>query len=96
MTIISGVARSARGALGVVDRLLAWPVRLLLVVYKRVMSPVLPPACRFVPTCSEYGQVAYAERGFLVGSVLTAGRIARCHPWCEGGHDPVPMGGHQS
>ena len=76
-----------------VDRVLAWPLIGVLRLYKRLVSPVLPPACRFVPTCSEYGMEAYASRGFMIGSLLTARRVACCHPWCDGGHDPVPQGG---
>ena len=84
------MARGALAALAGVDRLVAWPFRALLVGYKRLASPLLPPACRFVPTCSEYSRQAYADRGFVWGSLLTLRRVTRCHPWCEGGHDPVP------
>ncbi|MDP6944626.1 MAG: membrane protein insertion efficiency factor YidD, partial [Myxococcota bacterium] len=52
--------------------------------------PILPPACRFVPTCSDYGRLAYTRHGFAMGSWLTGRRVLRCHPWCDGGHDPVP------
>ncbi len=64
-------------------------MRAILVAYKRLVSPLLMPACRFVPTCSEYSRQAYADRGFVRGSWLTAHRLVRCHPWCEGGHDPL-------
>jgi putative membrane protein insertion efficiency factor len=58
--------------------------------YKIVISPFLPPACRFYPTCSEYAAQAIARHGVLRGGALAAGRIARCHPWHPGGVDQVP------
>lgn len=59
-------------------------------VYKRFLSPVLPPACRFHPTCSDYAAEAVLTHGALKGSGLALGRILRCHPWNAGGFDPVP------
>lgn len=59
-------------------------------VYKMVISPLLPPACRFFPTCSEYAVQAIAKHGALRGSILAAKRLARCQPWHPGGLDPVP------
>jgi len=59
-------------------------------VYKKVVSPFLPPACRFYPSCSEYAAQAIDKHGVLRGSALAAGRIARCHPWHPGGVDQVP------
>lgn len=53
-------------------------------------SVVLPPSCRFAPSCSHYGIEALRRHGLLVGLWLTAARIARCHPWGGSGHDPVP------
>jgi uncharacterized protein len=61
----------------------------LLRVYKYAVSPLLPPSCRFVPTCSEYAAEAIAKHGFLKGSWLGVKRISRCHPFCAGGYDPV-------
>ena len=58
--------------------------------YKRFISPLLPPACRFQPTCSEYGAEAIAKMGVLKGSYMTIRRLARCHPFNAGGFDPVP------
>jgi putative membrane protein insertion efficiency factor len=61
----------------------------LLRVYKHAISPLLPPACRFTPTCSEYAADAIVKYGFLKGSVLGLKRLSRCHPFSEGGYDPV-------
>lgn len=66
--------------------LLALPIRL----YRRWLSPGLPPHCRFSPTCSGYALQALRTRGALVGTGLTLRRLARCHPFHPGGHDPVP------
>ena len=63
---------------------------LLLRIYKRTVSPLLPPACRFTPTCSVYAVEAYARHGFVRGSWLSVRRVARCQPFGGSGHDPVP------
>jgi putative membrane protein insertion efficiency factor len=62
----------------------------LIKLYKIFLSPFLPPACRFYPTCSEYALEAIKKHGALKGSYLAVRRILRCHPLCEGGFDPVP------
>lgn len=62
----------------------------LLAAYRRLLSPLLPPACRFYPTCSAYAVEAVRRHGAFRGSILTVKRLARCHPLCEGGVDPVP------
>lgn len=62
----------------------------LLGAYRRLVSPLLPPACRFYPTCSAYAAEAVRRHGALRGSLLAAKRLARCHPLCAGGIDPVP------
>jgi putative membrane protein insertion efficiency factor len=61
----------------------------LLGVYKALVSPFLPPACRFEPTCSEYAREAVEKYGAFRGTWLGLKRLARCHPFCKGGHDPV-------
>ena len=58
--------------------------------YRLLLSPWLGSACRFEPTCSVYALGALERHGALRGGVLTAWRLLRCHPWCAGGHDPVP------
>ncbi len=61
-----------------------------LAAYKRYLSPLLPPACRFHPTCSEYAREAILRHGLLRGTWLTIRRLGRCHPFHPGGFDPVP------
>lgn len=58
--------------------------------YRLVLSPWLGNACRFEPTCSAYSLQAIEKHGAGAGTYMTLQRLARCHPWCEGGHDPVP------
>ncbi|WP_371813820.1 membrane protein insertion efficiency factor YidD [Diaphorobacter sp. HDW4A] len=59
--------------------------------YRLLLSPWLGSACRFEPTCSVYALEALEKHGAAGGSYLTIARLARCHPWCDGGHDPVPQ-----
>jgi uncharacterized protein len=76
-----------------VDFLISLPRRLLIAVvrgYRFFLSPWLGSACRFEPTCSAYSLVALQQHGAAGGSYLTLRRLARCHPWCDGGIDPVP------
>lgn len=58
--------------------------------YQIVLSPWIGQSCRFTPTCSNYAIDALKEHGALRGSWMAIRRIGRCHPWHEGGHDPVP------
>lgn len=62
----------------------------LLRAYKRVVSPLLPPACRFYPSCSEYAAQAIAKHGVARGGIMAAKRLAKCNPLNPGGFDPVP------
>ncbi len=57
--------------------------------YKSYISPLLPPSCRFTPTCSEYAIEAMQRRGFIRGLFLAVYRLLRCHPFARGGYDPV-------
>lgn len=59
--------------------------------YRLFLSPWLGSQCRFTPSCSHYALEALQRHGAAQGSVLTLQRLARCHPWCAGGHDPVPQ-----
>jgi uncharacterized protein len=58
--------------------------------YKLCISPLLPPSCRYTPTCSEYAMIAIRKYGVLKGGWLAFKRIMRCHPWGGSGYDPVP------
>jgi len=70
----------------VVQTLLIAPIRF----YQCCISPMLPAACRYYPSCSSYAIIAIKKHGALWGLLLTFWRIMRCHPWAEGGFDPVP------
>ena len=66
----------------------------LISCYRVCLSPFLGNNCRFYPSCSTYAQEALATHGVLKGSCLAVRRVARCHPWHEGGEDPVPPRSH--
>jgi putative membrane protein insertion efficiency factor len=75
----------------------SWPVRLArelvsapIVLYRRVLSPLKPPTCRFSPTCSAYAHEAILRHGVFRGGALAVWRILRCQPFARGGYDPVP------
>jgi uncharacterized protein len=85
------VTRTLPGWVGHVSRL---PQRLLMSLvqaYRFFLKPWLGNACRFEPTCSAFALQALEQHGAMVGATLTAGRVLRCNPWCEGGCDPVPV-----
>jgi len=63
----------------------------LLSGYKWAVSPLLPPACRYVPTCSEYAMEAVDRFGIFRGGLMVLWRLLRCHPFVKGGYDPVPQ-----
>jgi putative membrane protein insertion efficiency factor len=69
-----------------VKRLLIWPIR----IWQASLSAVMPPTCRFTPSCSAYAITAIERHGAAKGGWLAMRRIARCHPWGASGYDPVP------
>ena len=69
----------------VVRRAFVLPIRF----YQYVISPILPPACRYTPTCSEYAARAIERYGVVMGSLKGMRRVLRCHPWGGSGHDPL-------
>lgn len=69
------------------------PLLALIAAYRRWVSPLLPPACRFHPTCSDYAAESIRTHGATRGTVLAARRLCRCHPFSAGGFDPVPPRG---
>jgi len=71
-------------------QLLAIPFIVLIKIYQVLISPLFPPSCRFIPTCSQYSLEALKKYGILKGSWLSFKRIIRCHPWGGSGYDPVP------
>ncbi|MCP5515503.1 MAG: membrane protein insertion efficiency factor YidD [Spirochaetales bacterium] len=62
----------------------------LVIIYRKLISPLFPPSCIYYPTCSAYAIEALKKYGPLKGSFLSIKRILRCHPFKKGGHDPVP------
>lgn len=73
-----------------IGKLLAWPFILLIQVYKKIISPSLPPACRYTPTCSSYALEAFQKHPIHIAFYLTFKRVLSCHPWGGQGYDPVP------
>lgn len=71
-------------------RILGLPLLALVWIYRKLISPALPPACRYYPSCSAYAEEAVRAHGPIVGPWLALRRLLRCHPWAEGGPDPVP------
>jgi putative membrane protein insertion efficiency factor len=67
-----------------------WIAIFFIRVYQYAISPLFPKACRFTPSCSEYGAEAFKKHGFFKGFKLTVKRIGRCHPLGGSGYDPVP------
>ncbi|WP_428561327.1 MAG: membrane protein insertion efficiency factor YidD [Solidesulfovibrio sp. DCME] len=63
----------------------------VITLYRLALSPLKPPCCRFVPTCSEYALEAVGRFGACKGGLLTLWRLLRCHPFARGGFDPVPL-----
>lgn len=73
--------------MNILKYLLIFPIK----IYQKLISPVLPPSCRYTPTCSHYAIQAIEEWGIFYGSWLAIKRIISCNPWGGHGHDPVPV-----
>lgn len=69
---------------------LTWILTLPILFYRACISPMLPPSCRFTPTCSQYALEALRKHGPVKGLWLSVRRLLRCHPWGGSGYDPVP------
>lgn len=67
-----------------------YPLLWLIRGYQLFISPMLPPSCRFEPSCSQYGYEAIQKHGAIKGGALAVWRVLRCNPWGKGGYDPVP------
>lgn len=78
---------------GGMSRWLAFPLVFLIRFYQLAISPLLPPSCRFYPSCSAYGLGAVRRFGPIRGTWLAVCRVGRCHPWNPGGVDHVPLRG---
>lgn len=76
--------------MGWVSRIISQPVIWLIKLYRLIVSPILGPRCRFYPSCSAYALEAISCYGIFHGGWLAVKRIGKCHPWHEGGIDPVP------
>ncbi|MDH3729659.1 MAG: membrane protein insertion efficiency factor YidD [Acidimicrobiia bacterium] len=68
----------------------AWWARGIIRLYQRLLSPILGRNCRYLPTCSQYAYEAVGEYGVIKGGWMGIRRLGRCHPWRDGGYDPVP------
>jgi uncharacterized protein len=66
-------------------------IRVMIRGYQLLIRPILPPSCRFYPSCSHYAAEAVTQHGAVHGSWLALRRVLRCHPWGGGGYDPVPL-----
>lgn len=73
-----------------VQKILSFPILLLVKIYQWIISPILPQSCRYSPTCSNYMIEAIKEWGAIKGTYLGIKRITSCHPWGGSGYDPVP------
>lgn len=74
----------------IINRILSFPILVLVKIYQWIISPILPAACRYTPTCSNYMIEAIKVWGPFKGTWLGLKRISTCHPWGDHGHDPVP------
>ncbi len=89
-TPATAAVRVARAALALVGAVVVGTILAAIALYKVLISPLLPAACRFLPTCSEYATDAVKIHGVGKGGLLAIVRIGRCNPWGCSGHDEVP------
>jgi hypothetical protein len=75
---------------GLISRLLTTFLIKLIKLYQLLLSPMLGQNCRFYPSCSHYAHESLNKHGVIKGSYLAMRRLSRCHPWHDGGYDPVP------
>ncbi|UCD93609.1 MAG: membrane protein insertion efficiency factor YidD [Candidatus Zixiibacteriota bacterium] len=68
----------------------SYPLILIIHIYRYTLSPLIGNQCRFYPTCSHYAEEAVKKHGAFRGLIMAIRRLFRCHPWHEGGYDPVP------
>ena len=73
-----------------INKIVTFPVALLIRGYQLIVSPLLGSNCRFMPTCSEYALESLKAYGLIKGTFLTIKRIGKCHPWGSHGYDPLP------
>jgi putative membrane protein insertion efficiency factor len=71
-------------------KIVIYPLVLLIKGYQLLISPLLPPSCRYQPTCSQYAKEALNKYGLFKGGWLAVKRISKCHPWGGSGYDPIP------
>jgi len=72
-----------------ISAILAFPLKIAIYMYRYSLSPIIGNSCRYYPTCSHYAEDALTKYGAFKGSMMAAKRLLRCHPWHEGGYDPV-------
>jgi uncharacterized protein len=90
MTLWEQARVAIPGTIRAASRSSAAALVFLIRLYRHMVSPLRPPTCRFVPTCSQYAADALTEYGLMRGSWLAAARLAKCGPWHRGGWDPIP------
>ena len=73
-----------------INKIVTFPLILLIRGYQLIVSPMLGSNCRFMPTCSEYAMESLKTYGLIKGTFLTIKRISKCHPWGSHGYDPIP------
>ena len=77
------------------SRVLGWGIPIMIRSYQLLIAPILPPACRYYPSCSHYAAEAVERHGAWRGLGLASRRLLRCHPWGGSGYDPVPLEPHR-